>query len=153
SLTLSLLGSAAGLAIASWSLQAFRTLPAPRIADAAIDGRVLVFSLALAVTTSVLFGLAPALRGASTDLGAGLKDGSRGATSGSDRLRHAMCVAQVALGLVLVSAAGLLVGSLLHLVQRDVGFRSEGLLMFSLNLPGKEYSRPKQLDFHARLLE
>src|SRR5207247_1911112 len=72
---------------------------------------------------------------------------------GSDRLRHGLCVAQVALGLVLVSGAGLLIGSFLHLVRRDLGFRPEGLLTFSINLPDKGYAGPKQLDFHARLLD
>jgi len=153
SLTLSAIGCAAGLAVAAWSIRLFRALPVPRVGDAVIDGRVLAFSLALAVVTSVLFGLAPALRAASTELSGGLKDGSRTSTPGSDRLRHGLCVAQVALGLVLVSAAGLLIGSFLHLVRRDLGFRPEGVLTFSLDLPGQEYAGQRQLDFHARLLD
>jgi putative ABC transport system permease protein len=152
SLTLSIIGSGAGLLLATWSLRLFRTLPVPRIADAVVDGRVLAFSLALAVATSVLFGLAPALRAASTELSGGLKDGSRTTTPGSDRLRHGMCVAQVALGLVLVSGAGLLIGSFVHLMRRDLGLRTEGLLTLEVNLPD-EYTRPKQLDFYTRLLE
>ena len=153
SLTLSAIGCAAGLAVAAWSLRLFRALPVPRVGETVIDGRVLAFSLALAVVTSVLFGFAPALRAASTEFSGGLKDGSRTSTRGSDRLRHGLCVAQVALGLVLVSGAGLLIGSFLHLVRRDLGFRPEGLLTFSINLPDKGYAGPKQLDFHARLLD
>jgi putative ABC transport system permease protein len=154
SLTLSLIGCAAGLAVAAWSIRLFRVLPVPRISEASIDARVLAFSLALAVITSVLFGLVPALRAASTDLGGGgLNDGSRTSTPGSDRLRHGLCVAQVALGLILVSGAGLLTGSFLHLVRRDLGFRPGGLLTFSVDLPGKQYAGSRQLDFHARLLD
>jgi predicted permease len=153
SLTLSVIGSAAGVGVAAWSIGLFRTLPVPRIAEAVIDGRVLAFSLALAIATSVLFGLAPALRAASSELSGGLKNGSRTSTPGSDRLRHGMCVAQVALGLVLVSGAGLLIGSFLHLVRRDLGFRPDGLLTFNINLPDKDYTRPKQFEFYARLLD
>src|SRR5262249_8104112 len=65
--------------------------------------------------------------------------------------RNCMCVAQVALGLVLVSSAGLLIGGFLYLVQRDLGFRPQGLLTFSLDLPG--YTTQKTLDFHTTLLE
>ena len=153
SLTLSAIGCAAGLAVATFSIRLFRALPVPRASEAVIDGRVLAFSLALAVVTSVLFGFVPALRAASIEFSGGLKDGSRTSTPGSDRLRQGLCVAQVALGLVLVSGAGLLIGSFLHLVRRDLGFRPEGLLTFSVNLPSKEYAGPKQLDFHARLLD
>jgi predicted permease len=152
SLTLSVIGCAAGMAVAAWSIRLFRVLPVPRVGEAVIDGRVLTFSLTLALVTSVLFGLAPALRAASTEFG-GLKDGSRTSTPGSDRLRHGLCIAQIALGLVLVSGAGLLSGSFLHLVSRDLGFRRDGLLTFSVNLPGKVYAGQKQLGFHARLLE
>jgi putative ABC transport system permease protein len=152
SLTLSAIGCAAGLAVAAWSIRLFRVLPVPRVSEAVIDGRVLAFSLTLAVVTSVLFGLAPALRAAATEFG-GLKDGSRTSTPGSDRLRHGLCVAQIALGLVLVSGAGLLSGSFLHLVSRDLGFRRDGLLTFRVDLPGKAYAGQKQLGFHARLLE
>ena len=153
SLTLSAIGCAAGLAVATFSIRLFRALPVPRASEAVIDGRVLAFSLALAVVTSVLFGFVPALRAGSIEFSGGLKDGSRTSTPGSDRLRQGLCVAQVALGLVLVSGAGLLIGSFLHLVRRDLGFRPEGLLTFSVNLASKEYAGPKQLDFHARLLD
>jgi predicted permease len=153
SLTLSAIGCAAGLAVAAWSIRLFRVLPVPRVSEAVIDGRVLAFSLALAVVTSVLFGLVPALRASSIEFSGGLTDGSRTSTPGSDRLRHTLCVAQIALGLVLVSGAGLLAGSFLHLVSRDLGFRRDGLLTFSINLPGKAYAGQKQLGFHARLLE
>src|SRR5262245_30395644 len=153
SLTLSAIGCAAGLAVATWSISLFRTPPVVRIDEAVVDGRVLVFSGTIAIATSLLFGLAPALRAASGEPADGLKGGSRTNTPGSNRLRHGMCIAQVALGLVLVSGAGLLIGSFLHLVRRDLGFRPDGLLTFDINLPDKDYTRPKQLDFYTRLIE
>jgi putative ABC transport system permease protein len=151
SLTLSMIGTAAGVLLAAWSIRLFRALPIPRIGDAVIDGRVLAFSLALAVVTSVLFGLAPALRAVSTGFCTGVREAARTSTPGSDRLRSGLCVAQVALGLMLVSGAGLLIGSFLHLVRRDLGFRPDGLLTFGVSLP--EYTRPQQLEFHNRLLD
>jgi putative ABC transport system permease protein len=151
SLTLAMIGTTAGLLVAGWSIRLFRTLPIPRIGDAVIDGRVLAFSLALAVVTSVLFGLAPALRAASTGFTVGVREASRTSTAASDHLRSGLCVAQVALGLVLLSGAGLLIGSFLHLVGRDLGFRPDGLLTFRVGLPG--YTQPRQLEFHAGLLD
>jgi putative ABC transport system permease protein len=156
SLALALAGCAAGVlfagAILTWVLPLAGN-SIPRIQQAAIDGRVLGFSIGLAVCTSVLFSLAPVLRVARGEFSGPLKEGSRGATDRSDGLRSGLVVAQIALGLVLLSSAGLLAASFVHLMRRDLGFRPERLLAFSVSLANAEYPRPRQLEFHARLLE
>jgi putative ABC transport system permease protein len=156
SLMLSFVGCAAGVLAATWLLKLVVPLAGdsiPRIQQAAIDTNVLAFSVALAVLTGVLFSLAPAMRLLRLELNAPLKEASRTSAEGSDRLRSALVVAQVALGLVLLSGASLLIASFLHLMRRDIGFRPERLLTFNVSVPPAEYSRPRQLQFHAQLLE
>jgi predicted permease len=85
-------------------------------------------------------------------LAALLQEGSRAGTDRSLRLRGGLCVAQVALGMILLSAAALLASGFHRLMHRDLGFEPEGLLSFSLSLPGQEYSSARQIDFYHRLL-
>jgi putative ABC transport system permease protein len=156
SLTLSLIGCTAGLLAAMGTMQLMLPLAGasiPRIQEASIDGRVLAFSVALAIVTSILFSVAPALRIARVEFAGPLKEGSRTSTDKSDRLRGALVVMQIALGLVLLSGASLLIASFLHLMRRDLGFQPERVLTFSVTPPDKDYPRERRLDFHARLLE
>lgn len=156
SLTLSFIGCGLGILAAVWTTQFLLPLvgdAVPRIQETSIDARVLLFSAALAVLTSVLFGLAPAIRVAKADFQEGLREGGRSVTDNSDNLRGALCVGQIALGLVLLSAASLLVASFVQLLRRDLGLQPERVLSFSVDLPGKEYPKPRQLSFHAELLD
>src|SRR6266702_4100904 len=104
----------------------------PRAADIAIDGRALAFTAAIAVFTGILFGLAPALHMARTDLMAALRDGGRGNAIGfrRNRLRSVLVVGEVALALVLLSGAGLLMRSFYHLQSMDPGFDPRNILTF-----------------------
>ncbi len=96
-----------------------------------IDGRVLLFTLAVGILTTVLSGLIPALRAAHVDPSAGLKDNvGRGAPR--LRLGKMMIVAQAALSMVLVTGAGLLTRTVINLYQVDPGFDAENLLVFQL---------------------
>ena len=92
------------------------------------------------VLTGMLFGLAPALHMAKTDLMAALREGGRGNAIGfrRNRLRSVLVVGEVALALVLLSGAGLLMRSFYHLQSMDPGFDPHGLLTFRTNLPGRE---------------
>jgi putative ABC transport system permease protein len=152
SLALAAAGCTAGVLAAYGLLRVIQEMAVgvPRLESAGLDARVLGYSIAIALATSMLFGLPPALR----MLGAGLawKSGSRTSTETGARLRSVLAAAQVALGLVLLSGASTLAASFIQLMQRDSGFQPEKLLTFSVSLPGAEYSKARQIRFHDRLL-
>ncbi len=142
SLTLGLTGAAIGLVFAWWStraLAAFGTASIPRLEDLAIDWHVLLFTLATAAVTSVLFGLAPAFAttGINPAPGAGAGRGSLG--RGSSRLRRGLVISELALAVVLLAGAGLLLRSYERISGVDPGFRAEHVLTFRLALPETKY--------------
>src|SRR5438552_4324236 len=156
SLLLGLLGSAGGIWLAEGALSVVLPLGGgsiPRLAQASIDGRVLVFSIVLALLTGALFGTAPALRASSVDLTGSLKEGARSNVWAHDRWRSSLVVAQIGLGLVLVTGAGLLMASFLSLEQSDLGMRTDHLLTFWFSLPERQYNKTQQVNFYDRLLE
>ena len=156
SLALGVLGTAGGVLLAMGGLQAILPLAGdriPRLAETSIDVRVLVFSAVLAVLTSVLFGLAPAIQAAAADPAGGLKEGARNIAPGHDRFRSALVIGQIALGLVLLVGAELLMASFLHLVRRDPGFRTDHLLTFDIGLSEAHNTVARQITFCDRLLE
>ena len=153
------LGAAAGLALAWAGTRMLVTLNPnilPRAAEIALDGRAVGFTAAIAVLTGILFGLAPALHMAKTDLMAALRDGGRGNAIGfrRNRLRSALVVGEVALALVLLSGAGLLMRSFYHLQSMDLGFDPHDVLTFRTNLPAAKYKTDEaQAAFYHRALE
>jgi putative ABC transport system permease protein len=155
SLLLASLGCAAGVLLALTCLRFVLPLAGdtiPRITEASVDPHVLAFSIALAVFTSILFSLAPAMQVAKTDVISSLKDGTRGITRGHQRLRRTLVIGQISLGLVLLSGAALLTASFLYLMRRDPGLRPDHLLTFNLSLPDG-YNMSKQIAFSDRLME
>jgi putative ABC transport system permease protein len=132
SLLQALCGGLLGLAFAKEGLVLLRAvLPAdtPRLDEAHIDWRVLVFTGTLAILTGVVFGLAPALHSARTALTEALKSGGRGtAVSVSQRLRSLLAIAQVAFAVLLVIAAGLMIRSFWAISHVNPGFRAEHIL-------------------------
>jgi predicted permease len=142
-LLLSVLGAAAGLVLAGWALDALRasgTTFVPRLTEIGVDWRVAGFAVALAIGTSLLFGLAPAVRLVALDgLPAALKEGARSATSGGLRFRNALVLGEAALAIVLLAAAGLLLRSFVRLNQVDMGFDPRGVLTYELILPTARY--------------
>jgi putative ABC transport system permease protein len=156
SLLLAILGGTAGVALAEYALQFVLPLGGqsiPRLAQASVDGRVLGFSLLLAFLASLLFGMAPALQASKIDLTGSLKEQTRGGTDRHDRLRGALVIAQVTLGLVLVSGAGLLMASFLHLQESDLGLRPDHLLTYWFSLPEPQYNAAQEVAFYDQLLE
>jgi putative ABC transport system permease protein len=156
SLLLAILGGAAGTLLAQFALGVVLPLGGhgiPRLAQTSIDARVLGFSLLLAFLTSVFFGLAPALHASKVDFASSLKEGSRASTRKHDRIRSALVIAQVTLGLVLVTGAGLLMASFLRLERSDLGLRPDHLLTFRFSLPEPQYGTDQQLDLYDQLLE
>ena len=102
---------------------------------------MLGFTVAMAVGTAVIFGVAPAWQATRVDPQAALKAGGRGAVGGASRHRFgkAMVVLQVALSLALVAASGLLLGSFRKLVTIDTGFRRDGVLLVKLDYSSAGY--------------
>ena len=107
-----------------------------------IDGPVLLFTVAVAVGTAVLFGLAPALQSARPNLNETLRDaGARGATSGKSRqrMRGMLVVGEIALSLVLLTGATLLMKSFVGMQHVKPGFDPANLLTMRVTLSGPQY--------------
>ena len=152
------LGGIVGLLLAYWGLYALLKLPQNFVntQEAGLDMRVLLFALAVSVTTGWLFGLLPALQLARPQLQSFLKEGARGSGEGSrwNRVRGAFVVGQVALSLLLLVSAGLLLRSFDKLLQVNVGFKTERLLSLEYRLPRNKYPEPAaQLNFHRQVVE
>ncbi len=139
SLLLSLLGSALGLGLAAWGIDALRPLLAslPRGADVHLDTVALVFTAGVALVTGVGFGLLPALRASRPSVHTLLKD-MRGTTLHA-RLRGALIVAEVALSMVLLIGAGLLMRSFGRVTGIDPGFDAGHVLTAAVALPPSRY--------------
>jgi predicted permease len=159
SLLLSLIGAGAGLLFAQWAsrllVRYLSTGSGNGIwLDLGIDGRVLAFTVAVSVVTGILFGVAPAWRAVRVDPQQAMKSGGRGVVPGEGRQRvgKALVVGQVALSLLLVMAAGLLLGSFRKLTTLDPGFRREGVLLARLDFGKAGYSGSRLLDAQNELL-
>jgi predicted permease len=153
-----LLGGVLGIALAVSGLGllvAFAHRFTPRAGDIRIDGLVLLFCLALSFAAGLASGLLPAVQALRHDLAASLNGGAGRSTvsAGKRRFRDLMVAAQVALSLVLLIGAGLMVRSLVRLLQVDPGFRPERVLTATLELPFSKYATgPQTIDFYRRLL-
>jgi predicted permease len=160
SLLLASLGGACGILLAKWAIEVLRVFgpeQLPRLQSVTIDGQILLFTLALTLLTSVIFGLAPALQSGRINLNEVLKEGGRNGTSSRRQrhLRNTLVVTEVALALILLVGAGLLIRSFWKLQKADPGFQATGqVLTTSLTLPGARYNeRPKIAAFQEQLLE
>ena len=123
----------------------------PREADVSIDAQVWLFTLALAVFTGIVFGLAPALQATRPNLAGCMKEGDRGASAGGrHRVRSALVVAEVALAFVLLTGAGLLIRSFFQMQQVDTGFDPTNVLTARLPIPEKRFSDQALLTAYLR---
>jgi putative ABC transport system permease protein len=158
SLALSVVGGAAGLALAKAAVRSMNAslppnlLPVPAIS---VDFGVLLFGLAITVATGLLFGMAPTWQALRTDLNSVLKEGGR-SSAGSARplLRNGLAAGELALATVLLIAAGLLLESLMHMETVPLGFRPERLLTFQLSPPPARYpGKEKAWAFYRDLVQ
>ncbi len=134
-----ILGLALSLLLIGSLPRAFADLPGG--SEAALDGRALAFTFAIALGMGVLSGLAPARMASS----AACRTSSRGTPSGrSRRMRGALVISQVALASILLIAAGLLVRSYGRLSSRDPGFETSGRIHFGLDFPASLYGEPEE---------
>ena len=158
SVLLGLFGGIAGLAIARIALQIVRAINPgniPRLEAISLDATVLAFTFLVSIGTGILFGLAPAVRAARVDLNSSLKAGGRNAQgeggfgSSRRRLRSVLVVAEVAISLMLLVAAGLLVRSFVRLQQVSPGFDPDGVISMRVGSSARQFAnRDASLEFY-----
>ncbi len=146
SVVVALAGGVLGVLVAVWGIKLLEMAmpadnPPPYWIQFTLDAPVLFYTLAIALATGVLFGLAPALQAARPELHGAIKEGGRGAggSVSRNRLRSALVVVEVALSLVLLVGASLFVRSFLALHGASGGFPTEHLLTLRVHLPGEAY--------------
>jgi predicted permease len=119
------------------------------------DERALLFTVAITVVVTLLFGLLPALRATRRDLTGDLKEGSSGAGAGLrvGLSRRSLVVAEVAIALVLLAGSGLMLRSLANLLAVDPGFESSNVLTLRLSVPSGDFAPDSMPGFYERLQE
>jgi putative ABC transport system permease protein len=149
SLALATIGGALGVGLA-WALLKViiaiipqNTLPSE--ADVTLNVPVLLFTMAATMLAGVLFGCVPALQAVRLNLNDTLKEGGRSGGAGKHRVRHALVLAEFALALTLLAAAGLAVHSFWNLTHVDMGFRTDHILTFNLPMPAERLKTPEQI--------
>ena len=112
----------------------------PRLGEVGLDWRVLAFTIAVAVATSVVFGLVPALTATGSVVARFVSTAGRGSVgSGGTRVRKTLVVCEMALAVVLLIGAGLLIRSYQRISVVDPGFSADHLLTFTVALPEQKY--------------
>jgi len=123
--------------------------------DLSMDWRVLAFTTSLAALTTILFGLAPAVRATRAEPATLLQSGSRGSTGGRERfsLRRALVVSQVALSIVLLMGALLFARSLRNLTTLNVGFQETGTLVTAIDFSHLHIPQGRNIDYNRQILK
>ena len=150
-------GGLLALAIAWWGgaamVRMISTGDTPVPLDVRPDWPVFGFAAAVSLASGILFGLAPALRGTRVDPGTALKEGSPGVAGASRFADRTLVAVQVALSLVLVSAAGLFARTLSNLRGVDVGYQRQNILMFSVDAQLGGYPAARARGLYRDILE
>src|SRR5215510_3663669 len=147
SFVLAIIGGGLGLLFALWArdvLVLFSPGNIPRLEEARLDSRVLLFTVGITLLTTMIFGLMPAVQSSTLDLTATLKEGGQKGSSQGGNARNALVIVEVALALVLVTGAGLMIRSFLRLQRVDPGFNPNNGLMMRIDLPGARYPEGSQ---------
>jgi predicted permease len=159
SLTLAVIGGTTGLLFAQWTtrlllrLASSGTRPIPL--SAGLDLRVLLFTYAVTVLAGLLFGLAPALRAARTDLYDSFKTGGRVVAGSRPRripLGRALVMGQIALSLLLITSAGIFIRTFQNLVHIEVGYEREQLVNAQIDVRAAGYTADQLPALEDRLL-
>ena len=157
STVVSLIGAALGLLLARWLVPALLMLAPkgriPRPEMIYFDGVVVAFAVSAAGITALVFGLPPALRATRLRGSPSLMSDVRAMPSGSERLRGALVVCEIALALVLLTGAGLMLKSVLRLSAVESGYDADRVVTLNLDLPGSIYSSVERAQaFHTEML-
>jgi putative ABC transport system permease protein len=157
SFLLSALGAAIGLWVASAGVKgllAIAPVDTPGIESAGLQTLVLIYAAALALLTTMLFGVVPALGISNSNLNNGLKDSSRSSTEGNraGRLRKVFVSAEFSIALVLAVSAGLMVKTLVYMHHVELGFQPDRVLTVRVPLNDVKYKENQQSEFYRALL-
>ena len=160
SLLLAGLGGLLAVGLAAWGTDAIIALageraPIPRAAEVELDATVVAFTLVVTLLTGLLFGLAPAWTVSRSSLEGVMRQGARGPSEArrGRRLRNSLIVAEVALALMLLVAAGLMLTSFRRLLEQEPGFRPQQVLTLKVSLPTSRYPEGHQrVAFFEQLL-
>ncbi len=153
---LGILGGIGGLLIAAWLVRAVPSLNAvalPRHEAIGVDGRVMAFTLILALLTPLVFGLVPSLQASRANLRDALAEGGRTAAPPRATVRTLLVVGEVAIALVLLVGSALLVRSFAHVMAVDPGFDAAGVVTANMSVPGTKYpDAARAAQFYAGFL-
>jgi putative ABC transport system permease protein len=156
SLALAAIGGALGVGLAWVILKMIMALmpqyTLPSEANVTLNIPVLLFTMAATMLAGILFGCVPALQAARLNLNDTLKEGGRSAGPGKHRVRHALVLAEFALALTLLAAAGLAIHSFWNLTHVDMGFRTDHILTFNLPMPAERLKTSEQITTFYREL-
>jgi putative ABC transport system permease protein len=155
SVILASIGAAAGALIAAWAsrfiVSQISTEVRPVYLDVSMDRAVLVFTIAIACATALLFGVAPALHASRVDPVAAMNElGNRHSAGRHARVSSGLVVAQIALSVVLVVAAGLFIRTFASLATRPLGFDRDRVLVASVNAHSAAIDPAQRLSLYAR---
>ena len=157
SVLLSFVGGLAGVLLALWILDvllAFKPpIDFPLALDVNVDWRVLLFSLGVSLLAGTIFGLAPALQATRPGLSQALRETSAQGGAARTRLRSVLVVAQIAISLVVLIAAGLVVRTLQQLQTMNPGFDAQNALTMSFDLGLQGYDDQHGQQFYRQLYE
>ena len=159
SMVLAVLGGAAGLLLAWWGvdlLGAAGPQGLPHLGQIQVNFTVCAFTFALAIGSTLLFGLVPALQVSRPSVNESLQQGAKGSTGGlhTNRLRAFLVVSQVSLSLLLLAGAGLLIKSFLNLRATNPGFDPIRLMTLQISLPRVRYPEfDQQIRAHEAIME
>jgi predicted permease len=153
SLLLSGIGAILGVLFAEWGARLLvRFLDAPL--DITVDVRVLAFTAGIAVLTGLLFGIAPAWRGARVDPQSAMKANARGVTEGSKLgLGKVLVMAQLALSLLVIVGAGLMLSTFWKLISLDAGFDRAHVLLVNVDLRAGKYPPERWSAVYQEMLD
>jgi predicted permease len=157
SVTLSLCGGAAGIALAYALIRAsvkLMPLDIPRMEDASIDASIVLFDLLLSLFTGLLFGVLPAWRVSRSSPALALRDGSRSVTGGhgQNRIHNGLVIAQTAIGLVLLVGSGLFIRSFVRILNVDPGFDPKQVLTARVGVSFGKLQHDQHVQFYEQLL-
>jgi predicted permease len=150
------LGGTLGLLLAFGATKAMlNTLPGtlPRASEISLDGRVLLFSMALSLLAAILFGLAPALKSSHVNLQGILQESGRGSSRARHRLQQSFVAVEVATTLLLLIGAGLMLRSLSALWRVNPGFNPSHAITFNLSMPSSSATTSDETRARLRLFD
>ena len=149
---------AAGAGLGAVLVKVLRPFAAERLpfaTDISVDGRALLFAVAVSVATALLIGVLPALNANASDLVTRLREGqAAGTASATRRARNALVVIQFTLAITVLIAAGLLIQSVRRVSRVDLGYETDNVVGFSVFPPTGRYDKPEQAAaLYRRILE